>query len=200
MCLPDDATYPSFAVLAIPLIFDVVLIILTAFKVFRLVSGLRRPSGAEVVRKFPSLILCALMSAVLGSSTPYSGMEFCTYSCERTGAMPLTVNRPQATLSLLFVHHTELSPFLAHKKYNRSLSAYGIPLSGQPSQIPSLIWESTHIGLYFLCTLLLLFWFGTSELISYRQYDIETFSQPSIRRIQYTEFSTTEFDYCITFG
>ena len=56
VCLPVDSTYPPFAVLAIPLILDVALIILTVFKVFHLVSRLRRPSGAEVVSKFPSLI------------------------------------------------------------------------------------------------------------------------------------------------
>ncbi len=157
VCLPVDVTYPSFAPLALPLIFDVVIIALTAFKLFCLASGWRKLPGAEIVRRLPSLILCALLSAVLGSSTPYSGMGFCTYGCERTSAMPLTVNRPPATLSPLFVHHTGLSPFPADEKYNRPLSVYGVPLYGQPNPTPFCIWESTHIALCFLRTLLLFF-------------------------------------------
>src|SRR5258706_7085045 len=113
VCLPVDVTGPSYAVFALPLIFDVVIIILTAFKIFRLASGLRRLSGNEIVRNLPSLILCALLSAVLASSTQYSRMGFCTYRCERTSAMPLTVNRPPATLSPLFVYQIGLSPFPA---------------------------------------------------------------------------------------
>ncbi len=167
VCLPVDVTSPSFPVFALPLIFDVSIIILTAFKVFRLASGLRKPSGAEVVRNLPSLILCAVLSAVLGSSTPFSGMGSCTYRCERTRAMPLTVNRSQATLSSLYVHHVGLSPLPAHEKSTRLLSVYGIPLFGQPFLTPLCIWESTHIGLYFLRTLLL-FLSRDTELILYR--------------------------------
>ena len=154
VCLPVNVTGPTFAVFALPLIFDVAIIILTAFKVFRLASGWRKRPGAEIVRIFPSLILYALLSAVLGSSTPYSWMEFCTYSCERPSAMPLTVNRPSATLSPLFVYQIGLSLLPADEKYYRPLSVYGIPLFGQPSPTPLCIWESTHIWLCFLRTLL----------------------------------------------
>ena len=157
VCLPVNVTGPTFAIFALPLIFDVAIIILTAFKVFRLASGWRKRPGAEIVRIFPSLILYALLSAFLGSSIPYSGMEFCTYSRERTSAMPLTVNRPSATLSLLFVHQIGFSPLPADEKYNRPLSVYGIPLFGPPSQTPLCIWESTRIWLCFLRTLLRFF-------------------------------------------
>lgn len=107
VCLPvdDNGSYQAYAAFSIPLIFDVAIIILTAFKVFRLASGLRKQSGVGIVRHFPFLILCALLSvAVLGSSTSYFGMGFCTYNCERTSAIPLTANHPQATLSSLLVH------------------------------------------------------------------------------------------------
>ena len=57
VCLPVDMTNQSFAVSALPLIFDGAIIILTVFKVFRLTPGLRKPSGTEIVRKFPSLII-----------------------------------------------------------------------------------------------------------------------------------------------
>jgi len=46
VCLPVDVTGPSYAVFALPLIFDVAIIILTAFKIFRLASGLRKLSGS----------------------------------------------------------------------------------------------------------------------------------------------------------
>ena len=62
VCLPVDTTHQSFAVYALPLIFDAVIIILTVFKVFRLTSGLRKPSGAEIVGIFPFLIMCVLLS------------------------------------------------------------------------------------------------------------------------------------------
>ena len=65
VCLPVDVTYPSFALLALPLIFDVAIITLTAFKIFRLASGWRKLSGAEIVRNLPSIILFARLRAVM---------------------------------------------------------------------------------------------------------------------------------------
>ena len=127
VCLPvdTDVSHQTYAAFSIPLIFDFAIIILTAFKVFRLASGLRKQSGADIVRHFPFLILCAVLSVVvLGSSTSYFGMGFCTYNCERTSAISLTVNRFQATLSSLLVHQIGLPPFPAHEKYNRPPSVY----------------------------------------------------------------------------
>lgn len=61
VCIPVNVTYPFFAAFSLWVLFDVAIIILTAYKVFRLASGLRKQSGAQVVRTFPSLIPCVVL-------------------------------------------------------------------------------------------------------------------------------------------
>ena len=52
VCLLVDVSHSTFAPFVLPLIFDIAIVILTAFKVFRLAPGLRKQSSAEIVRNF----------------------------------------------------------------------------------------------------------------------------------------------------
>jgi hypothetical protein len=52
-CLPGGTTDTAYASFAIPLAFDVVIVLLTAFKTYRLAAALRKQSGAMIVRTIP---------------------------------------------------------------------------------------------------------------------------------------------------
>jgi hypothetical protein len=53
VCLPGGTTDTAYASFAIPLAFDVVIIVLTVFKTYRLAAALRKQSGAMIVRTIP---------------------------------------------------------------------------------------------------------------------------------------------------
>ena len=55
MCLPVDVNYKPYGMFAIPLVVDIIVVILTAFKTYRLATAVRRESGAVIVRTFPSV-------------------------------------------------------------------------------------------------------------------------------------------------
>lgn len=54
VCLLVDVPHTTNALFAIPLIFDIAIIILTGFKTSRLAAALRQQTGVEIVRTFSS--------------------------------------------------------------------------------------------------------------------------------------------------
>jgi len=91
-CIPVDESHTGNPSIAAPIVFDVAIIILTAFKTSRLAAALRRQPGAKIVHSSLPFTLCALLILLLSSSVPCSAMGLCGYYRERTGTMPLTIN------------------------------------------------------------------------------------------------------------
>ena len=96
VCIPVDGPHTPHPIFAQPIVFlivfDIAIIILTAFKTSRLAAALQGLPGAKIVHSFLSFPLCALLTLLLGSSVSCSGMGLCGYSRERMGTMPLTIN------------------------------------------------------------------------------------------------------------
>ena len=49
VCLPVNVCYKDYAMLAIPFIFDVVIIALTAFRTYHLVTAMHKETSAKIV-------------------------------------------------------------------------------------------------------------------------------------------------------
>ena len=54
VCLTVDASSKPYAMFAIPLVFDIVIIVLTAFRSYHLATALQRGSGPAIARTFLS--------------------------------------------------------------------------------------------------------------------------------------------------
>jgi hypothetical protein len=50
VCLSVDGNFKPYAIFAIPLVFDVIIIVLTTVKTYRLAAAVRKESGAVIVR------------------------------------------------------------------------------------------------------------------------------------------------------
>ncbi len=58
VCLPSDLSFKSYAAAAIPLAFDIVILVLTALKTYRFAGALRKQSGSMIVSNPPFCWYC----------------------------------------------------------------------------------------------------------------------------------------------
>jgi hypothetical protein len=49
VCLPADLSIKTYAAVTIPLVFDIVILVLTVLKTYRLAAALRKQSGTTIV-------------------------------------------------------------------------------------------------------------------------------------------------------
>lgn len=52
VCLPVDLVFKTYAAFVIPVVFDIIILTLTAFKTYRFAAALRKQSGSAIVRAF----------------------------------------------------------------------------------------------------------------------------------------------------